>query len=518
MEKLQKFNISRILITLFYITFIMFGLNIFFKSIKVFELVITENQYAGISSIIIVFLFVILLLIGYNNKIDSLLIPKIYIIYPILLFILAIALRFFIILLVGYNTNQVSDFSNAYSASLQSPPINNLYYSIFPSWGFYSSYLHKINEIFGYSPFTGILFNCILSSISVVLIYYICILSLEKLSIALISAYLYALWPIQLFYNILLSPEIINIVLALFSVLLITLGLKTKIREHRISQIICFTLSGMFLGVSGLFKSIEKIFIIAILILLILKFFKRDIFDSSEDKEVKGLLKTVKLFLITIIMCVITTRLGYVYLNSYIGYSVNKNPSPHFLYIGLNHNSRGVWSTETSIYGDIIEKYNYNFDNANKEMMNLIYEDISNNKHLSLNFFDNKINIAWADNIYYYFIDTTINNDNIGAINKTAWIKAMEPLSQLFWCLVILFMTIGILSELLKKGKKSSAILFFALYIFGFALLLLLIEVQERYKCITYPYISIIAAKGIDYFNYLINKVACSIKKLIVLK
>lgn len=200
---------------------------------------------------------------------------------------------------------------------------------------------------------------------------------------------------------------------------------------------------------------------------------------------------------VAIVLCFIVANLtiqcGFLLLDRVAGTTVNRNQIAHFLYIGLNPHSNGQWSEEAFIYPSIVEKNNFDYQKADKEIMQKLKDEIEQANNLTFSFFDNKMKFAWADNEYLYYPNVTMNSDN-SVFVKDLWIEVLRPIIQLYYIFVILFLLVGSIFSFINKEKEI--ILFNILFVFGFALVLLFIEVQPRYKTVVYPFMCIVSAYG----------------------
>lgn len=78
-------------------------------------------------------------------------------------------------------------------------------------------------------------------------------------------------------------------------------------------------------------------------------------------------------------------------------------------------------------------------------------------------------------------------------------------LTQNFWVLICFFLCIDSVFLFIQMDKYRMCI---SLILFGFAILMLLSEVQGRYKCVMYPIISMLAADRIIRLIVLLKQLA----------
>jgi hypothetical protein len=243
----KKNVIAEWLLRIFYIIFFGFVSYIMLANACIAYYVHSlKSNYNVISIAIVSLSFLAIALISISTENSSKL--KEYYIIPILLFICALTIRLLIIQMIGFNTNQTSDFGLAYVQSQKQNPLDILYYKVFSNWGMYVLYLKLIQQIFGNYQIVGIIGNAILSAFSVVLIYFILLITTKKIPMAIIAALIFNFWPAHLFYTVLLSPDFLTIFLFLSTLLFLSIG-HNYFNLHRWEKgIIYYILSGIAAG------------------------------------------------------------------------------------------------------------------------------------------------------------------------------------------------------------------------------------------------------------------------------
>lgn len=191
---------------------------------------------------------------------------------------------------------------------------------------------------------------------------------------------------------------------------------------------------------------------------------------------------------------IITNKLIYIGLDYAYGTAVNRNPSMHFIYIGLNSQTSGTWNEEVGgVYINNVMNYNYDFHKASDVTRSTLLNEIKEKKYLTPTYFGHKFEIGWADNSEIGWTDSSLT-DNHPLIKKGSWLNTGYIFTQSFWMLLCLLVCIDSIYIFIKPDYHRS---FLCMLILGFTILMLLIEVQARYKCVLYPYISILASDGL---------------------
>jgi hypothetical protein len=414
------------------------------------------------------------------------------------LFLFSLFLRLGIIYLIGRGTTQISDFLMAFQSAQKAIPIYLDHYAIFSNWGMYVFYLKVLFKLFGASELTGIIANAFLEAGSVTLIYFLVMLTLrDKYShiVAVTSAIMYAVWPSQLVYLVLLSPEFVHIFLLLLGLVLLALTKREIKHVSLVWRVSGYVLSSFCISLSGFFKSTDKIMIIALIISMFFVYLDSQSWVLGRCGN-KAPIIPYRMICITVFLTsyLIANVLGFMFLDFFVGRTVNRNPTPHFINIGLSSDSRGVWNPQVSTeYEEAVLKSGFDYDKAGKIIMDSVKEDINQNKHVSIQFFIKKLTDTWQGMDYLYFSQETINPE------KSTYIQRPEIsiIFQGYYLItgILVFLGCGFILE-----EKINQIFFLsALFIIGFMLLMLILEIQPRYKVITYPYICILAGSGIRY-------------------
>lgn len=409
------------------------------------------------------------------------------------IFLSALALRLLIVTFFGMDTTQIYDFGRAYEQALIDPPIHSDHYRIFSNWALYSAFLHELMFFFGKNISVGIIANSVISSLSCSLIFLNVLELRSNKRFALWASLVFAFWPSNLYHQLLLSPDYLNIVLMLLALWLIQWAWRPA--STRGMRIFLFFSAGCLLGMASFFKSVHLIVYVALMIILILQAIDVLFVPKQECKSMRKIIFENALLIVLMILCsTITIRQTYRYLDEYIGARVNRDPSAHFLYIGLNPYSEGRWSEESSRYIALVHAHQFDYEAAGSELMQTLQTEIQTHHHLNRDFFEKKIDVAWQNDIHPMFLNRTITQLSSDELNNH-W-EYWDLFFTAYYLSVMVLAMIGAVRALIMRERKL--ILYVSLLIFGYMLLLLVSEVQSRYKIIVYPYFAILAAYGID--------------------
>ncbi len=417
-------------------------------------------------------------------------------------------IRMGVVDMIGRDTVQILDFDRVFRMSLQEGTIlaevqGINFYRAFPNWALYVKLIHCLNVHFGAVPLTGIMWNVIASCISVGLVYVIVYLGSGRDVLAIISALLFSVNPFYLYYEILLSPDFTFIFLCLSALLILTVA--WRMTESLWLQIPAALIFGAVLALSGFFKSIDKILLIALVIVAFLRWI------AKGHMTQKGILRCVSVAAACLIAYGGMMNYGYNYIDNYVGGVSNRDVSPYFLNVGLNSESGGQWCPETlELYLGLIDEYDYDFAVVNEKMNDHLKETVEEQNRqvrsgedpeLWRDFMEHKLRKAWGNNEGMRFIMNTIDEEN--PLAGRAFYDAYLPVVQAFTVATGFLMFLGGIAALLRRERGT--VMVAALMVFGFALLLMLSEVQPRYKTVVYPFMAVVSAYGIDTALYLLQ-------------
>lgn len=414
------------------------------------------------------------------------------------IFVLSLSVHLLIVWAVGQYTEQVSDFASALALSQKSFPLTEVpdYYRILSNWALYPLYLKLIQELFGSGAITGIIFNAVLCAFSSTFIYVLFHLGGVKSDrIGYLAALIYTFWPSHLLYTDILTPEFLNI----FLTLLFGCFIQMAVNHYNEKIIYILTgLSALILALSGFFKSIDKIILIALGITFILSLLKGNYIQFLNCGEKGTLYKNITIVAVFAGSYIISNQLIFAGLDYAYGEVINRNPTAHFVYIGLNPETYGTWNEDAwNVYKDNVIRCNYDYDRASDLTYQRLKEEIKQKRHLEPAYFKKKFMVTWENTAETYWAIETIKEES-PFIKKPDCFYLVGIFAQNFWVIICSFVCLEAVFLLLYSDRFY---FFISLILFGFACLMFLTEVQGRYKCVMYPILSILAADGLVRIN-----------------
>ena len=137
--------------------------------------------------------------------------------YPLIILSVSLVTRICAAIYLSKNIVQVSDFKLAYETA-SSLFFNDDYHKIFTHWILYPNIIGVLFNIFGESQLVAFVFNAIICSVSAILIYYITNSISKNNNVSLVASFIYVLWPANVLYIGILTPEHITSMLLLLGV------------------------------------------------------------------------------------------------------------------------------------------------------------------------------------------------------------------------------------------------------------------------------------------------------------
>ncbi|NLM50253.1 MAG: hypothetical protein GX196_04790 [Clostridiaceae bacterium] len=357
--------------------------------------------------------------------------------------ILACAFAIRLIFAIFVNPAPESDFLTYYNlakALSQGKTQYNEYIALFPHVIGYPTILSFFFTLFGDKLIVAKILNVISQTATVYLVYKIT----EKVNPKgkRCAAAFLAFCPNLIYPVSLVATENFHIFFLALSIYLYLINKK---------RAAFYILSGLFFALSNFIRPVSIIFIASILIYEFLRYrmnFKR----------------IVNLFLLLISFFAAFSALNY-YTEKRIGQSCAKNSFGYNLYVGLNHESMGMWNEEDAKTFDSLSKKN-SPQNVHNIFIKKSIERFFDIKTIPLLF--KKQVIMWADEGYFAWWD------------KLPFIFFI--LAQSYYVSIFSLCALN----LIKNKSDNGQILFFEIVIILTVLSFTLLEAQGRYRLYLY--------------------------------
>lgn len=464
-----------------------------------------------ISNIILLFLGVLILMIIYfiyikyiKSYIDKMNIKQCnitLIVYCLVLFVLQIYLAFNIYFLTGWDAGilRESAIGIANGELINSNFGYYWYYSMYPNNVFLTFiftaiyHLSKLIKIINFE-FLLVIFSIISVNISLFFITKCAAILLKNKHYCVFVVVLYTLF-------IGLSPWIVIPYSDTYSILFTSCVLYFYLSRNKVNTYLSWFMIFAMSLVGYLIKPTCVIVLIAIIIIELWKLL------FSTKKKIKKNLKIVPVILISI--CVFNVI--NVFSIKYVGYVSNESrefPMTHFLMMGMNSETKGVYYEEdvqlTKSITGIDNKKKVNLDITKKRIENYGfsgYIGLLKNKMLT-NYNDGTL--GWGVEGHFYSVIFETPNSKITKLfrdiyyNDGQYYSAYATYQQTIWILILFLVFFGSI-RLFKE--KDFNYLVIGTTIIGITLFLLLFEARSRYLFLYSPYYLLLAAMGIKHLK-----------------
>lgn len=404
--------------------------------------------------------------------------------YLFIIIVLFLITRIVSLIVLKDNIIQISDFDAALNVA-KNMDFGTLYYRNFVHWIFMPVIHHYLLGIFGITQTTIMAFNIFITLGITIGIYKVTQELTKNNNTSFIAALIYTIWPANIIYIGINTPEHIGSLLLVIGAYFILKIFDIKVIEK---GIIYSLIVGIILGISVFFKNFALVFIIAFIIYVFMYFLK----NKFKLKELRDFL----VYILTIFLTYSAVTTGmYNIADRLVGEEVNRSIAPCYMLVGLHSTSEGNYNVDLyKEYFDTIEEYGY--EKGNKIILKKLAKDIKNNdgfidlldkKAISLH--SNDVRVNWVE------ISAISNNSNAFAdfLRNT-----YDKHNYYFFTNIILFMVISLIALIKKKDLK---LLFISLIIFGATLMLMLVESQARYTYAILPFYTILASVGLIEYN-----------------
>lgn len=366
----------------------------------------------------------------------------------------------------------------AVSIARGEPLYSTEYVAMYPHILGYASFLALFIRIFGEHVLLGELLGLLLSCLSGLLIYRIC---LEKSGPvpAVAAPLLWALYPGRIMLgSLIFSEPLYTCLLLLFMWLLLRLDRKRHSLKHRVLSPLLWGLGlGLLLEAINAVRPIGAIVIIALLLWLLL-------LRGGEAKDGR-LWRFWLLFTAALLLCF---QLSGKLWNSRLENILGEEPAGlpvYNLYVGFNMDTLGQWSSEDM---DLLFEYRRqeggSAPDAQKSMLPHVLERLK----------DEELDLP---RLFSAKLFTFLGNDELGGYTyrftrPEGFVKICMVICNCFYYMLMFLALAGLMK--LWQGEQGTAFQLLPLYTLGLTLAHMLIEVSSRYHYSLIPMFIIFAA------------------------
>jgi len=403
--------------------------------------------------------------------------------YLIIFWVVGLAIILRIILVQIISTDFVSDMEDVHLLAMDiysgNPLANIDNYPNIPGathLNMSALVLSFIYKSFGASTAIAKLFLIILNGLTTFLIYLLG-REIANIKLGFLAAFLFATLPSIICYTGVLSGDHLAIPV-------MTLAILCYARTHKLdnnkffSLILNYAIIGILVGFAQWFRPLGMLLVSALFISIV-------IYRVQRDKFFKVLITLVVL----LFTYSVTSNLP-VKISENIFRIKILSPSQRigdWLLKGLNPTSNGIVTIEDDrIVRETYARFGNDISGAQEYLIKFAFERLEREQIMGL--FKEKTNLIWSS--HNALFDYSLAGSNDQELVNT--MRAFETLLYLAITIFMFFHTIVSISR-----RPHPAVYVMQLFILGLALLLLFMEVQNRYVIIVIPYSILLGALGI---------------------
>ncbi len=474
-------NINDILKRVFYVVTTIIIAIIFITAIN--ELVISNKLNYSMRQFLFVFLVGAFLIVSLYVANKIIFLKRFYFFIVTGVFVFSIFIKYIVFLLFFKDVYPTSDYLFAYhvgaGGSFQFP-----YHAIFYHWIVITQIYKFVFYFFGDSVRTAIILNMVVSTIATGLLYLVAMLLFKNIKMALTTVLIFISWPsYQLYMGVLGTDQFI--VLCLLSSFFFVFKWMDFLEVGNVRKSFLYlALAGLSFGITDFFKQFGIILLLAVIMASTLYFLK------GKQKKIFLLAGLITMALIYIG----TKAMIFPYLDQLVGIKVDRNPSIHYLVVGLDTEHDGKYNLETTrIYPNNVKKYNYNYKMAKIETKKYLKNKLELDFKKLPTLIVEKNKLTWGDDIAGgTWLIASLGKKSIPLKNL---IYKINNISQLYYIGILFLMLIGSLWSI--KNFNNPKLFFVNLFFVGVFFIFIISETQGRYKIPLYPIFSIMSSYGL---------------------
>jgi hypothetical protein len=172
----------------------------------------------------------------------------------------------------------------------------------------------------------------------------------------------------------------------------------------------------------------------------------------------------------------------------------------NFIYVGLSTKDNGTLNLEDGLFAlDTYRQFGDDTAAANEYLIKLAIERLRGEPADSvLGLFRSKFMRVWSNHEQLFQISLNGSNDQ-------EFVGIMSAIDSFVYLVITLFIGIHIYSSFLKRSQPD--VFAMQLFLLGFAIWELILEVQNRYGIITFPYLILLGSLGMNDLMMLIRNI-----------
>jgi hypothetical protein len=172
----------------------------------------------------------------------------------------------------------------------------------------------------------------------------------------------------------------------------------------------------------------------------------------------------------------------------------------NFIFVGLSTNDNGTLNLEDGLFAlETYKRFGEDTAAANDYLIKLAIERLKSqpvDKVLEL--FGSKFSRVWSNHQQLFQISLNGSNDQ-------EFVGLLSAIDSFIYLILTVFIGVNIYSTF--RNRSQSSVFAMQLFLLGFAIWELILEVQNRYGIITFPYLILLGSLGMNDLMLLIRNV-----------
>ena len=313
--------------------------------------------------------------------------------------------------------------------------------------------------------------------------------------VGLVAALLFATYPSLICYTSIPTSEHLDIWLLTFTSLLWLVFSRNPRKDQWYWVLLTYALLGAMIGLVDWYRPIGPLVLLACVL--------AEVFTREQSPKIPQILARIAIlcicyFFVSDISHTIDERMNSIKLPS------SRQRIGETLLIGLDVKHKGIHNWEDQgIIKSTYDRFYGNSNEANRYLLDLVKERLSQNRNLLPGLFRIKFERVWKndDQQFYYSL---IGSDDQHIIDY------LKIINQYFLVLTTSLAIISIIRSLIQPPPKP--VFMMQLLVLGMALALLITEAQTRYRTVLIPYMVIFAALGMKDGIMILSRVTRKFK------
>lgn len=409
------------------------------------------------------------------------------------MFFSALALRLFVIALL--QAEPVSDFYTCYEYAATGNG-DREYLARYPYLGAYALTLRLFLKRFGASVWNAQVYNAVVTSLIPIALYGTVSRVTGSQKTGAAAGFSYALCPSMIIYAAVPSCE--HISQFFISLLLCAYAYYHTTENRRKKKWVYCIAVGIFLGAVCIYKSL-------FLILAPCLFLTGMLYEAGsylENRNKKSLAAVVLQYTVMTVIAWVLVKGGIAVVRTQLQADAltGKGSYSATIYKGLCKEGNGVWNREVQQYIDQVFEEHTDKREVDRIFYGKLIDEYKEEPQALFRLIGNKFFVDWCSEDYYYW---TFSGD--GNMVQGSWIGEIlfVIVPRIFFMMVSAVIAFGFLAAVIR-GEPPLQMQFrfyMSSVIFLFAVALILMEAQGRYKSNFMPFICVLFGFGTDYMR-----------------